>query len=232
VKISRRLSGRISWALDNLLPPVLRDAPWFMRPLMRLLFGAQTDCFMGFKARAPALDRDELIACYRATAAVHLQRESDLTPEVVARILADVVGEDLLDIACGSGYLARELARRTGKNVTGIDFNWPADGRDERVTNLRGTIDRIDFADRSFDTVISTHTLEHVVDIEAAIAELRRVTRRRLIVVVPRQRNYRYTFDLHLHFFQYPHDLLLVMRNPRGEVCRLGNDFYYREDVA
>lgn len=231
MKISRNLSGRIGWVLDNLLPPALRDAGWFMRPAMRLLFGDKAGLFMTFKEQAPLMSGAELLRRYEETADVHLDRETDLTPVVVDRILGDLLGDSVLDIACGKGYLARAIAGRTGRRVTAMDFNLPEGDPHPLVTFVRGSIERLDFADRAFDTVVSTHTLEHVVDLPAAVAELRRVARRRLIVVVPCQRNYRYTFDLHLHFFRYPHDLMLVMRNPCGRVCRLGDDLYYCEDV-
>jgi len=231
VKISRNLSGRIGWALDNLLPPVLRDSAWFMRPAMWLLFRDKTDNFMRFKERAPLLDRNELLDYYRTTAEVHLDRSTDLTPQIIERILCDLIGERILDIACGKGFLSAEIARRTGKNVTGMDFIAPAQSFEQRLCFRQGAIEKIDCADNSFDTVVSAHTLEHVVDIERAIAELRRVARQRLIVVVPRQRNYRYTFDLHIRFFQYPHDLQLLMKNSQGKVCLLGNDLYYCEDL-
>ena len=51
---------------------------------------------------------------------------------------------------------------------------------------------------------MSTHTLEHVQRIDLALAELRRVAKHRLIIVVPKERPYRYSFNLHLHFFPYP----------------------------
>src|SRR3546814_1539315 len=37
---------------------------------------------------------------------------------------------------------------------------------------------------------------------------LRRVARRRVIIVVPQEREYRFTFNPHLHFFPYPHSFL------------------------
>ena len=64
----------------------------------------------------------------------------------------------------------------------------------------RVSIEQLPFGDRAFDTVVCVHTLEHVPDLWRAARELRRVARR-LIVVVPRQRYYRYTVDYHLHFF-------------------------------
>jgi len=80
--------------------------------------------------------------------------------------------------------------------------------------------------------VTCCHVLEHVQDAEAAVRELRRVARRRLVVVVPRQREYRYTFDLHLRFFPYPSSLQQLMRR-RGARCEVvDNDLLYVEELG
>src|SRR5437660_6347712 len=39
----------------------------------------------------------------------------------VMHLAGDVHGETICDLACGQGYIARELARR-GANVTGVDL--------------------------------------------------------------------------------------------------------------
>jgi hypothetical protein len=58
------------------------------------------------------------------------------------------------------------------------------------------------------------------------------VTKKRLIVVVPKQRPYKYTFDLHLHFFPYEHSLRTIMGPNHGAVfCKdVGGDLFYVED--
>ena len=56
------------------------------------------------------------------------------------------------------------------------------------------------FCTSAFDTVVCSHTLEHIPDLWRAATELRRVAKR-VLVVVPCQRYYRYTVDYHLHFF-------------------------------
>jgi ubiquinone/menaquinone biosynthesis C-methylase UbiE len=62
---------------------------------------------------------------------------------------------------------------------------------------------RASVSDDAFDTVISTHTLEHVQHVAAALEGIRRVARRGVVVVVPHQRPYRATFNPHIHFFPY-----------------------------
>jgi hypothetical protein len=59
------------------------------------------------------------------------------------------------------------------------------------------------------------------------------VARRRLIIVVPRQRPYRYTFDLHLRFFPYSHSLLglLAPAARKHRLDEIGGDWFYQEDL-
>ncbi len=80
--------------------------------------------------------------------------------------------------------------------------------------------------------MISTHTLEHVLNAEAALAELRRVARRRLILVVPRQRPYRFTFDLHLNYFPYAWSLRNFLANPHARIEVIDNDLFAVEDLG
>ena len=94
-------------------------------------------------------------------------------------------------------------------------------------------IERLPFRDESFDTVVSTHTLEHVQHLGAALAELRRVAAKRVVVVVPRQRPYRVTFNPHIHFFPYRFSLLAWTGTDRPYRCELvGGDWLYVEDRA
>lgn len=65
----------------------------------------------------------------------------------------------------------------------------------------QGNIENLPFEDNSFDVVMATHTLEHVIDFEKAVKELKRITKQTLCVVVPCQRAYYYTLDEHVRFF-------------------------------
>jgi ubiquinone/menaquinone biosynthesis C-methylase UbiE len=90
------------------------------------------------------------------------------------------------------------------------------------------------FADGAFDTVICSHTLEHVRNVERAVSELRRVCRKRLIIVVPSEREYKYSFNLHVSFFPYPHSLLnrLAPLPTHHDCAVLDGDIFYLENMA
>lgn len=95
-------------------------------------------------------------------------------------------GARILDIACGTGIVAREAARRlrAGK-VSGLDMN-PAmidvAQRHARAEGLDidwhvGVAEELPFQDDSFDLVTIQQGLQFFPDIPAALAEIRRVLR-------------------------------------------------------
>ena len=228
----RNYTAKVNWILDNVLPPVFRDSRIFMWPLFRILFGSRMYQFMAFKENAWTMTEEEYVRTYDLLACVHIERETDLNDTCIRRILEAVVGREVLDVACGRGYLARCIVEDKRVRVVGIDIAPPEVGANERITFMRGTVEKIPFPDRYFDTVVSTHTLEHVRNLPAAVGELRRVAKKRLIVVVPKQREYKYTFDSHLNFFPYEYCLRQAMKNEKAVISLEGGDFIYIEDMS
>lgn len=231
MELKREYTNRINWALDNLLPPLLRDSRLVMAPLFRLLLGAKARNFMEFKDQLAGMTPQGFDECLHDLAEFHIRRKTDLLQGSVDRILRGVTGKRVLDVACGRGYLAEVIHREKGADVVGIDIAPPpVSTTPAGPVFMKGTIESIPFPDGHFDTVVCAHTLEHVRDLAVAASELRRVAGRRLIVVVPRQREYRYTFDLHIHFFPYPFSLRRAMGNHEAILETIGNDFYYQEE--
>lgn len=96
----------------------------------------------------------------------------------------------------------------------------------------KATITNLPFETNFFDTVICTHALEHIKDYECALKELRRVCKKRLVIVVPRQREYKYTFDLHMNFFTYAYHVQKLLKNPKAQILEIGNDWVCVEDFS
>lgn len=231
--LSRNTTLILHFLLDECLPPIVRDSRWFMWLPFRLLFGKQAEIFMTFKDRAHLLSAADFRQIYEDTAAAHLDRPTDLNARCTDEILRAVAG-NVLEVGCGRGYLAGLLAQK--HPVTACDMVITSAVRQQypQVTFTEETLAGLPYADNSFDTVVCTHTLEHVLDLPRAIAELRRVARQRLIVVVPRQRPARYTFDLHLRFFPMACSVYDCFPPPPGlgkrRLENLGGDWYYQED--
>ena len=198
----------------------------------RLLLGRNAPLFLGFKERALELTDAGMTEVYERAHANVAERETDLNEPCTTLVLDRIIGPTILEVGCGAGYLSGQL-RRHGQ-VTACDLVLDP-MLAERYPDVRfetAPMTTLPFPDRSFDTVVSTHTLEHVLDIGRALSELRRVARRRLVLVVPRQRPYRDTFDLHLHFFPYRHSLLTVLRPHGAYECKdAGGDWFYLEEI-
>jgi len=89
-------------------------------------------------------------------------------------------GDRVLDAACGTGDLAI-IAARAGGVVTGLDFSERMLERARRKAPelewLSGDLLALPFDDESFDSATVGFGVRNVADLDAAIAELRRVLR-------------------------------------------------------
>jgi SAM-dependent methyltransferase len=224
----------IRYVLEEWIPPALRDsAP--MRWLFRAYWGRFVDDLEKFRANIHHTTPAEYADIYRRMP--RIQQGTDNSEACIARLAQLLTPGAVCDVGCGTGYLLSELVRRSARpaaEFTGVDFQIEP-GLDERIPGAafrEADIEALPFADREFSTVICTHVLEHVLDIGKTIAQLRRVTARRLLVIVPLEREYRFTFNPHVHFFPYPHSFLRhivpVPANARCEV--IGRDLLYIED--
>lgn len=77
----------------------------------------------------------------------------------------------LLEIGGGNGFLAQRLAEM-GFDIISID---PKPRQPAFYPVQHGHCDNLDFADDSFDAIFSSNVLEHVDDLPAALAEMKRV---------------------------------------------------------
>jgi ubiquinone/menaquinone biosynthesis C-methylase UbiE len=231
--MSRTASLRINDALDRWLPPAVRDSRLIGR-VVRSLYAPLTEDITTFKDRAFYLSRAEYADFYQSLRSKVDQGETDLTPESLDAVVGAVVGDRVLDVACGRGHLASILAAR-GHSVVGADVAVSAGrrGNDPDVRWVDSNVEELPFRDGAFDTIVSTHTLEHVQHLARALDELRRVARRRLVVVVPRQRPYAVTFNPHIQFFPYRFSLLAWTGTTRPHRLDLvGGDWLYVEDAS
>lgn len=104
------------------------------------------------------------------------------------RELAAARGGAVLDLCCGTGDLVFHLLRSDPQlRVTGVDFTLPMlDGArararkgdpGHRATFIEADVTALPFRDDSFDGATMGFSMRNVVDIDAALAEARRVLR-------------------------------------------------------
>ena len=112
------------------------------------------------------------------------RRYIDATLEAVVEVAPLASAHRVLDVACGTGELERQLLRRRpGLHVTGIDMSSGMLGQARRkhaarqIDWLRGDVRHLPLADASFDVCICANSFHYFREPKARLGELRRVLR-------------------------------------------------------
>jgi demethylmenaquinone methyltransferase / 2-methoxy-6-polyprenyl-1,4-benzoquinol methylase len=105
---------------------------------------------------------------------------------MVSRLPPLGAGARVLDVATGTGMVAREVVRATGASVVGVDLSedmlrggireTETAGAD-RIRFMVGDGQRLPFPDGVFDALTFTYLLRYVDDVATTLAELARVVR-------------------------------------------------------
>lgn len=237
INMSRDITNKVHWILDNILPPCFRDCKPLMGLLAFIIYGKYGKYYLNFKEEGKFLNMsEEEMKEYYVMIEPIITRPTDIN-NACMELLFDRVQQNrptkILDISCGRGYLSYKLAESfTEASIVGCDINIPLEMRKQQWNNLEfveGNIEHLPFADEEFDMVISTHTLEHVINAEQALSELRRVCKNKLIIIVPCQREYKYTMDFHVQFRPYTHSLQKFTGRTDSICKKISNDLFYEE---
>jgi len=231
----RNFANMVHYFLDNICPPFLRDSKYFIYPLMRFAYGREAKLLLEFKEKFPFMSDSELAEYYRriVNIPIHVKRKVDINNaslEYILKNVCDITGK-ILDVGFGGGYLLNEIAQ-LNPNVQchGADFVVRAVQYATPVVVHEVDITNMPFPDHSFDMVLCTHVLEHLREPHKALKELIRVTKKRLIIVVPNQREYKYTIDFHVNFYPYIYSFKRFIGIENAVYLDLKGDFLCRVD--
>lgn len=231
--MNRETTNKIRFVLEDILPAFIRDSGVF-KGFASLVWGKHIADLARFRERAPFLSDEEYEALYKHHPRVH--EGTDNSKKCLERMAADSVGTSICDVGCGTGYTLGHIreSRPDLKRLVGVDFAIDDANSLKGIEYFAAKVEDLPFKDGEFDTVICTHVVEHVLDYRAAIKELRRITKKRLIIIVPREREYRYTFNPHFNFFPYTHSFLRAMQPvpPTYKIEDIKRDIYYYEDMG
>ncbi len=126
----------------------------------------------------------KLLKEYTAIAATYDRRWSaylDASLSMTLQVLSDLPATRVLDIACGTGLLLKNLAERDDHPALfGIDrvpamLDAAKENIDQAATLLEGEAENLPFDDAGFDLITSTNALHYFPDAIAALQEMRRV---------------------------------------------------------
>jgi len=91
--------------------------------------------------------------------------------------------DKVLDAGCGNGELGKYLREF---NLTGIDFNKKSVEEARKTKRYKKVIDaniyNLPFIDKEFDETVSIEVFQYLKDPEKAFSEIKRVTKKRIII--------------------------------------------------
>ena len=229
--LNRNITNSLRFLLDNLLPKFIRNNRYMMYPLFYIWYkGKNVKEIMDFKSFYREMSFEEFSTFYQSVESIDKDRKTDLNAESIKDIIDNIEDKNatILDIACGRGGFLEKLYNKGYTNLHGCDLYDEFHIEGSQYT--KGNIEQLPFADNQFDYVVSSHTMQHAFNIEQAVAELKRVAKKKLIIVVPKQKYFKYTFDLNLHFFSNKSDLTNLIDikdhiciNKKGDWLYIGN---------
>jgi ubiquinone/menaquinone biosynthesis C-methylase UbiE len=218
------------YCMDELLPLAVRDNYYFMYPFYRYWFNGSEDLnsIIRFKEVVHSMSDDEFRDFYEKLKCRANIRPTDCSEASLNWVLQRIdVGKakTLLDVGCGRGLCVNKFLE-LGLDVTGCDIYTSPAGQ-SAAKYVQGNVENLPFDDRSFDVVTCFHTLEHVRRLSTALHELKRVATNQLFLIVPQQRFFRFTLDLHIHFFYSPKYFQSLLDWEPSECDQIGGDIVY-----
>jgi len=212
-----RLRQTYLW-LKTLLPEPLRESlsrvnqRWFARTTLRRKYGSWFD--VDWRKKFRSLSDEEWKKAYDDA---WKHRSNDCVEETDAELILKALGSkgSVLEVGAGIGTLAIRLARE-GFTVTGLDVSeealrHAAERSAQEGVSIdwrQGFAEKLPFPDNAFDYITCCHTLEHVKDLTQAASELKRVARKKVVVLTPKQKYRLYAENYHTQFFERPEQLV------------------------
>ena len=230
--MNRNITNIIHFFMDECLPPIIRDNKYFMWPFYFFAYrGKNIKQVMEFKKNVYQFTSEEYTDFYSGLNTISRNRLTDINTPSLNFILDNLYKDagNLLDVGCGRGYLLKQIKKKyPALKLSGVDVVEKYASSEFKY--IKGNIENLPFEDKSFDVVTCCHTIEHIINLDQAISELKRITRKQLIIATPCQRYFYYTLDEHINFFPYREQLTSLI-NIKEHSCRkiLGDWFYIAE---
>ena len=228
--MKRETSNVIRFVIEELVPPIIRDS-FFFTFLIKKIHRSDKLHF-DLKEKIHLREKKIYKKYYEHSSNIH--DETDLTEKCIVEIRKNIYAKKIIDIGCGNGYLLKyiynpaynfyasdiKIHSRTKKEFKKLDIKF----QEEDILDMN-------YKPNSFDTVICTHTLEHILDIKKVYEKLLKITKKRLIIVVPKERPYNHTFNGHIHFFPYSWSFINAIRpKNKFKIFEINRDFFYIEN--
>ena len=227
--MNRETSNKIRFIIEELLPPIIRDSFIFTYIIKKI--HRSDDLHFKLKEKIFSSKKDIYNKYYKIESKIH--NETDLSKKCIREIHKNIKGMEIIDVGCGNGYLLKSLFKKK-LNLFASDVKiFSTNKKEFKKLNIKYKEEQINDIKykKKFDTVICTHVLEHILEIEEAYKKLIKLTKHRLIIVIPKERPYNHTFNGHIHFFPYYWSFINTIKPQNSfKIFEVNRDFVYIEN--
>lgn len=170
----------------------------------------------------------DLSILYSGESNLRLERASKNTDinsyhlKIIYSVIDSIKPKSIIDVGCGTGFLLELLDKRLSNcTLKGIDFSCPSSQKLKTNNDLNFIREDIysslvKLKSDSADLVICAHVLEHLSNPESLIQEIRRVTKKSLILICPLEKPYKWGMNYHVQFFKNSKNFIDFIRNDQN----------------
>lgn len=102
--------------------------------------------------------------------------------------LCQPAGKKIIEVGCNEGFVSKALLENGAEIVTPVDYSDEMVQKAKEIFGLdvvKADINKLPFADQSFDIALGCEVLEHIYNPFKGLSELFRVAREKVVVTVP-----------------------------------------------
>ena len=239
MKYKKIIINFVNFFINYFIPVFLRDNLFFIGIITFFFYGIDHFKFRLFLTQKLRLlypskrdnnkivDVGELEKIKTSLVEVTYNLDLYLTDKIMLslfEILQENKSDSILDFYCGSGYLLYYLQRLHFRKLIGVDRH-----QQESVSNIayHSILDnKTKFPDKSIDIVIC-HALSYTPNVTEVIHEIKRLAKKKVIIIVPIMRYFKYNLIPTIHFFPEKHNIIDIMEMERYSCFKVQQNFIY-----
>jgi len=204
----REFTGTLLYYIDILLPPIIRNSFLFSK------------VFKSGNFKSDIFSQD--INIIKEYYSYSIKRESDLSNKalnLIIKTISEGSYKKICDLGGGNLFLKKQIDKNFNIDTDVLDFSYSDNQYGYPEVNLEKKLDFV--TTNYYDFSISTHTVEHLLNAKLFLDEMRRISKKGMLLVFPKEMPYLHTPNTHINFFPYKFEVEKLFGKINSKKTRL-----------